>query len=102
MRLLPIGQFGVGVYNIDGSFFAIANHCSHEGAPLCLGSVGGTNEFDATEPGSLRRVREGRIVRCPWHMWEFDITTGRTWSTRANGSAGNAADLYGLSVSPTG
>jgi nitrite reductase/ring-hydroxylating ferredoxin subunit len=23
-------------------------------------------------------VREGRIVRCPWHNWEFDITTGET------------------------
>ena len=27
-------------------------------------------------PGQLRRVREGRVARCPWHQWEFDITTG--------------------------
>jgi nitrite reductase/ring-hydroxylating ferredoxin subunit len=28
-------------------------------------------------PGMVRRVMEGRIVRCPWHQWEFDITTGQ-------------------------
>ena len=23
-------------------------------------------------------IRDGEIVRCPWHGWEFDITTGRS------------------------
>jgi nitrite reductase/ring-hydroxylating ferredoxin subunit len=78
MRLVPVGKYGVGVYNIDGSVYAIANYCAHEGAPLCLGFVGGTNEFAPDVPGQLRYVREGRILRCPWHQWEFDITTGQT------------------------
>jgi nitrite reductase/ring-hydroxylating ferredoxin subunit len=78
MKLVQAGKFGVGVYNIEGSLYAIANYCSHEGAPLCAGYVGGTNEFAPDTPGQLRRVREGRIVRCPWHNWEFDITTGVT------------------------
>lgn len=78
MKLVQAGKFGVGVYNIDGSLYAIANYCSHEGAPLCAGYVGGTNEFAPELPGRLRHVREGRIVRCPWHNWEFDITTGVT------------------------
>jgi nitrite reductase/ring-hydroxylating ferredoxin subunit len=76
MKLVQAGKFGVGVYNIDGALYAIANYCSHEGAPLCAGYVGGTNEFAPDMPGQLRRVREGRIARCPWHQWEFDITTG--------------------------
>jgi nitrite reductase/ring-hydroxylating ferredoxin subunit len=25
----------------------------------------------------MRRVRDGQIVRCPWHNWEFDVTTGK-------------------------
>ena len=37
---------------------------------------GGTTEFAPETPGRVRYVREGRIVRCPWHNWEFDITTG--------------------------
>jgi nitrite reductase/ring-hydroxylating ferredoxin subunit len=78
MKLVDAGKFGVGVYNIDGVMYAIANHCAHEGAPLCAGFVGGTNEFAPDLPGQLRHVREGRIVRCPWHQWEYDITTGQT------------------------
>ncbi|WP_102142013.1 Rieske (2Fe-2S) protein [Mycobacterium hubeiense] len=76
MKLVEAGKFGVGVYNIDGSLYAIANYCAHEGAPLCAGYVSGTTEYAPDEPDKLRHVREGRIVRCPWHNWEFDITTG--------------------------
>jgi nitrite reductase/ring-hydroxylating ferredoxin subunit len=78
MKLVPVGKFGVGVYNVNGSLHAIANYCRHEGAPLCEGFVGGTNQYAPETPGQLRRVREGQIVRCPWHQWEFDITTGQS------------------------
>jgi 3-phenylpropionate/trans-cinnamate dioxygenase ferredoxin subunit len=29
-------------------------------------------------PGEYVWAREGEILRCPWHGWEFDITTGRS------------------------
>lgn len=29
-------------------------------------------------PGTLDYSREGEILRCPWHGWEFDVTTGRS------------------------
>jgi len=77
MKLVDVGKFGVGVYNVAGSLHAIVNYCSHEGAPLCEGLIGGTNEFDPAEPGGVRRVKDGQIVRCPWHNWEFDVTTGQ-------------------------
>jgi nitrite reductase/ring-hydroxylating ferredoxin subunit len=77
MKLVPAaGQFGVGVYNIGGSLYAIANYCTHEGAPLCEGYVRGTTEYAPEMPDGIRHVREGQIARCPWHQWEFDITTG--------------------------
>jgi 3-phenylpropionate/trans-cinnamate dioxygenase ferredoxin subunit len=28
-------------------------------------------------PGEYLVAREGEILCCPWHGWEFDITTGR-------------------------
>ena len=30
------------------------------------------------KPGEYAWAREGEILRCPWHGWEFDITTGRS------------------------
>jgi 3-phenylpropionate/trans-cinnamate dioxygenase ferredoxin subunit len=33
----------------------------------------------ADEPGKYRIVRDGEFVRCPWHGWEFDIRTGKSW-----------------------
>jgi 3-phenylpropionate/trans-cinnamate dioxygenase ferredoxin subunit len=32
----------------------------------------------APTPGEYRYVREGEILRCPWHGWEFDVTNGRS------------------------
>ena len=30
------------------------------------------------KPGEYVWARDGEILRCPWHGWEFDITTGRS------------------------
>jgi nitrite reductase (NADH) small subunit len=66
----------VGVFNLDGEFFALKNSCPHQAARVCLGRVVGT-----TLPGAVYQFeygREGRILRCPWHSWEYDITTGES------------------------
>jgi len=31
-----------------------------------------------SKPGEYRWGREGEVLRCPWHGWEFDITSGRS------------------------
>ena len=36
-KLVPHRAHGVGVYNVSGAFYAIANYCPHEGGPLCSG-----------------------------------------------------------------
>ena len=75
MKHVPVGKFGVGVYNVGGSFYALTNYCPHRGGPLCSGRVIGWAE-EGNNPWEVRLTREGEIVRCPWHQWEFDIATG--------------------------
>ena len=67
----------IGVFNLDGEFFALRDRCPHQGGPLCQGHLSGLMESD--RPGSYRYSRPGEIVRCPWHGWEFDIRTGQSW-----------------------
>ncbi len=71
---------GIGVFNVDGEFFALKNTCPHMGGPLCAGRVRGTTEADPASEDrvALLWVRDGEILACPWHHWEFDIKTGRT------------------------
>lgn len=78
MKLIPIGKFGVGVYNVAGHLYAITNYCPHQGAPLCLGRVQGTTVMNPNGSGETQYVLEGRVLRCPWHQWEFDLANGKT------------------------
>jgi 3-phenylpropionate/trans-cinnamate dioxygenase ferredoxin subunit len=66
----------IGVFNVHGTFHALRNSCPHQAAPLCLGSIKGMTM--PSKPGEYIWAREGEILRCPWHGWEFDITTGRS------------------------
>jgi 3-phenylpropionate/trans-cinnamate dioxygenase ferredoxin subunit len=75
-RIVDINNRSVGVFNVSGNFFALANLCPHAGGPLCRGQVTGTSVAD--KPYAVSWQRAGEIVRCPWHSWEFDIATGKT------------------------
>ena len=43
---------------------------------MCQGTVSGT--FVPAEPYELVYDRHDRVIRCPWHGWEFDLETGRS------------------------
>ncbi|TAK23255.1 MAG: Rieske (2Fe-2S) protein [Chloroflexota bacterium] len=66
----------VGVFNIDGRFYALTNACVHQGARVCLGKVSGTAL--PSRVYEFKYGHEGRILRCPWHGWEYDVTTGES------------------------
>ncbi|MBR0687787.1 Rieske (2Fe-2S) protein [Bradyrhizobium manausense] len=76
-KIVEVSGREIGIFNLDGEFFAIANRCPHEGASLCKGRIVGLVEAD--EPGAYRYSRKNEFVRCPWHGWEFDIRTGKSW-----------------------
>jgi 3-phenylpropionate/trans-cinnamate dioxygenase ferredoxin subunit len=76
-KLVTVANRAIALFNVKGEFFALRDRCPHEGASLCRGQIVGLAESD--EPGQYRLSRHGELVRCPWHGWEFDIRTGRSW-----------------------
>jgi nitrite reductase (NADH) small subunit len=48
----------IALFNVEGQYHAIDNTCVHRGGPLGEGDV------------------EGEVVTCPWHGWQFNVTTG--------------------------
>jgi nitrite reductase/ring-hydroxylating ferredoxin subunit len=87
VKIVPIGRHGVGVYNVNGTYYAIANYCPHEGGPLCSGRLRGRTVVDADAPGDAVMVRDLEFIHCPWHQWGFELATGTTtvkpeWSIR--------------------
>jgi 3-phenylpropionate/trans-cinnamate dioxygenase ferredoxin subunit len=67
VKIVRAGQIAVGVYNLDGEYYAIEDRCSHDDGPLAEG------EFDP----------EDRVVVCPRHGSRFDICSGRPLSLPA-------------------
>jgi 3-phenylpropionate/trans-cinnamate dioxygenase ferredoxin component len=61
MRLVEHDGAKIGVFNCEGSLYAIEDRCSHDDGPLAEG------EFD---PSTC-------TVECPRHGSLFDLTTGR-------------------------
>lgn len=76
----------VGVFRIEDGYRAYPNWCPHQGGPVCEGTAGGTVEasFDReTLETTTEWVREGEVLNCPWHGWEFDLDDGACLSGRA-------------------
>lgn len=50
----------LALFNAGGAFYAVDNECPHRGGPLGEGEL------------------EGCVVTCPWHAWQFDLTSGES------------------------
>ncbi|HWA52678.1 MAG TPA: non-heme iron oxygenase ferredoxin subunit [Solirubrobacterales bacterium] len=61
MRLVEHDGRKIGVFNCEGTLYAIEDRCSHDDGPLAEG------EFD----------QAACTVECPRHGSLFDLTTGR-------------------------
>jgi len=59
IKEVQVGGKPVAIANVGGAYYAIDGTCLHRGGPLGQG------------------VLEGAVVTCPWHGWQFDVTTGR-------------------------
>ncbi len=48
----------IAIFNVNGKLVACDNVCLHRGGPLGEGDI------------------EELIVTCPWHGWQYDLSTG--------------------------
>lgn len=74
--LVKVKGLEIALFNVDGVFYAISNRCPHSAGPLAEGRF------------------FGRIVICPWHGAQFDVTTGQY----CGGQAVKAVTTYPIHV----
>lgn len=67
----------VALANVEGKFFVVNNVCLHRGGPIGEGEL------------------EGKIVTCPWHGWQYDVTTGKAVMNPAVGLETYVIELRG-------
>jgi 3-phenylpropionate/trans-cinnamate dioxygenase ferredoxin subunit len=75
--IVELGRKSVGIFNVDGEFYAIVNRCPHRGAALCMGDV--IQLVQSPRPGDFRLDSSMNLLVCPWHGWEYDLKTGESW-----------------------
>jgi nitrite reductase/ring-hydroxylating ferredoxin subunit len=59
------GERIVALFNVDGTLYALDGICPHQGGPLGKGELAGC------------------IVTCPWHGFQFDVTTGQHQTSKS-------------------
>jgi nitrite reductase (NADH) small subunit len=78
-KIIGFEGFEVGVFKLDGEFFAYLNLCPHMGGQVCQGKmIAKVEEIiaeDRTSKGMAFSKTRMHVV-CPWHSYEFDIRTG--------------------------
>jgi nitrite reductase (NADH) small subunit len=67
IRELQLDGRVIALANVGGTFYAVDNVCLHRGGPLGEGEL------------------SGQEVTCPWHGWQYDVTTGKTLMNPAVG-----------------
>ena len=75
-RIVDVNGRRVGVISVGEDFYAISDKCPHMGASMCTGSLSGT--FVPAGPHEYVYGQDDRVIRCPWHGWEFDLESGRS------------------------
>jgi len=58
VKVVKLDDQEIALCNVDGQIYAVANLCTHDGAPLDQGCL------------------DGHVVECPRHGARFDVRTG--------------------------
>jgi 3-phenylpropionate/trans-cinnamate dioxygenase ferredoxin component len=58
VKVVRVGDQSLAIFNVEGSYYAMDDICTHDGGPLAEGIV------------------EGDVIECPRHGARFAIKTG--------------------------
>lgn len=64
-KIVTVDGRSIGVFHHNGQWYALRNSCLHRGGPVCTGPL------------------DGDTLTCPWHGFQYDITTGEFLSDRS-------------------
>src|SRR4030088_1366192 len=59
IREFQVDGLTLAIANVGQMFYSVHNTCLHRGGPLGEGEL------------------HGVAVTCPWHGWQYDVTTGK-------------------------
>jgi nitrite reductase/ring-hydroxylating ferredoxin subunit len=80
VRELQLDGKVIALSNVGGKLYAIDNVCLHRGGPLGEGEL------------------SGQVVTCPWHGWQYDVTSGKLVTNPAVGVETYPVELRGDDV----
>ncbi len=80
IREFQVNGKTVALANVAGQFYAIDNTCLHRAGPLGQGEL------------------EGKIVTCPWHGWQYDVSSGKIAANPAVGVECYAVEVRGEDI----
>src|SRR6266436_5091715 len=63
-KCVEVGGKKIALFNLDGTFFAIDDTCTHRGGPLSEGEVSG-EEVTCPWRGAVDNIKTGEVLRPP-------------------------------------
>lgn len=57
-KIIQVETLSIGVFNHQGTWYAVENRCIHQGGPVATGTL------------------EGDILTCPWHGYQYNLRSG--------------------------
>lgn len=64
-KIVEIDGLAIAVFNIAGTFYAIADVCSHDDGPVAEGDLVGEYEIECPRHGARFDVRSGKVLSFP-------------------------------------
>lgn len=73
---IELNGIEMALFNVEGDYYAIANRCAHQRAPLCKTGHVKLNGDKCYSPTLGLIDDDTPSVHCPWHLWEWNLKSG--------------------------